>query len=203
MIATLFLLDKTRIIKYNKINNTINENIISGDKMKSNKKEILEKLKQLDSDMALLDTSDDMYTCVIVGGSALVLMDKIYRSTHDIDSIASSEKIKPLLEAYNINMNVKAYLTNFPEDYHERLLPVDIETKKVRFYTVSTEDLVVSKLCAGRDKDIEDIEGEEVAKHLDWDLLDRMIDDVCYGLLTEYDERILRVKYADYKERFQ
>lgn len=68
--------------------------------MKSNKSEILKKLMQLDSDMALLDTSDDMYTCVIVGGSALVLMDKIYRSTHDIDSIESSERIKPLLEVY-------------------------------------------------------------------------------------------------------
>ena len=52
--------------------------------MKSNKKEIIEKLKQLDSDMALLDSTDDLYTCVIVGGSALVLMDKIYRSTHEI-----------------------------------------------------------------------------------------------------------------------
>lgn len=51
--------------------------------MKSNKKEIIEKLKQLDSDMALLDSADDLYTCVIVGGSALVLMDKIYRSTHE------------------------------------------------------------------------------------------------------------------------
>ena len=108
-----------------------------------------------------------------------------------------------MLEAYNINMNVKAYLTNFPDDYRERLVPVDIETRKVKFFTVSTEDLVVSKLCAGRDKDIEGIEVDEVTKHLNWDLLDSLIDDVCYGLLTEYDERILRAKYADYKERFQ
>ena len=77
-----------------------------------NKKELLKRLKQLDDDMALLDNSEDLFTCVIVGGSALVLMDKIYRSTHDIDSIASSEKILPLLDAYGINMNVKAYLTN-------------------------------------------------------------------------------------------
>lgn len=171
--------------------------------MKSNKNEIIEKLMQLDKDMALLDTSDDLYTCIIVGGSALVLMDKIYRSTHDIDSISSSEKIQPLLEAYNINMSVKAYLTNFPEDYKERLQPVDIKTQKVMFYTVSTEDLVVSKLCANRDKDIEDIEGKEVTDYLDWDLLNRLIDNVCYGLLTDYDERLLRTKYEDYKERFR
>lgn len=171
--------------------------------MKSNKNEIIEKLKQLDRDIALLDNTDDLFTCVIVGGSALVLMDKIYRSTHDIDSIASSDKIKPLLEAYNINMNVKAYVLNFPEDYMERLVPVDIETTKVKFYTVSTEDVVISKLCAARDKDIEDIESEEVTKNLNWELLDKLIDDVCYGLLTEYDENILRTRYEDYKERFK
>ena len=168
-----------------------------------NKKELLERLKQLDSDMVLLDNSEDLYTCVIVGGSALVLMDKIYRSTHDIDSIASSEKILPLLDAYGINMNVKAYLTNFPEDYQDRLKPVAIETTKVKFFTVSTEDLVVSKLCAGRDKDIEDVEVKEVTEHLDWDLLNRLIDDVCYGMLNEFDEKLLRMRYKDYKERFQ
>lgn len=171
--------------------------------MKSNKKDILEKLKQLDSDMALLDTSDDIYSCIIVGGSALVLNDKIYRSTHDIDSISSSTKIQPMLEAYNINMNVRAYLTSFPDDYKERLVPVDIITSKIKYYTVSTEDLVVSKLCAGREKDSEDIENYEITKNLDWNLLDRLIDDVCYGMLTEFDERILRAKYKNYKERFK
>lgn len=99
-------------------------------------------------------------------------------------------------------MNVKAYLTNFPDDYTARLVPVAIDTKKVKFYTVSTEDLVVSKLCAGREKDSEDIEGKEVTEHLNWNLLDKLIDDVCYGMLTEYDEEILRAKYKDYKERF-
>ena len=100
-------------------------------------------------------------------------------------------------------MNVKAYLTNFPEDYLTRLIPVELDTKKVKFYTVSTEDLVVSKLCSGRDKDSEDIEREEVTKHLDWELLDRLIDDVCDGMLTEYDENILRTRYEDYKGRFK
>ena len=167
------------------------------------KQEIIDRLIQLDKDVMLLDPTDDLYSCVIVGGSALVLMDKIYRSTHDIDSIDSSEKIQPLLELYNINMNVKAYSLNFPEDYRERLVPVDINTAKVKFYTVSAEDLIVSKLCAGREKDIEDIEKSEVTDNLDWGLLDRLIEDVCYGLLNEYDERLLRIRYSDYKERFK
>ena len=62
------------------------------------REEIIDRLLQVDRDIALLDTSLDVYSCVIVGGSALVLMKKIYRSTHDIDSINASDEIKPLLE---------------------------------------------------------------------------------------------------------
>ena len=166
-------------------------------------KEIIERLLQIDRDMALIDTSEDVYTCVIAGGSALVLMKKIYRSTHDIDSIDASDEIKQLLELYNINMNVNAYRINFPENYLERIVKVNIPTKKVNFYTLSLEDLVVSKLCAMRGKDIEDIENELVYNSLDWDLLDRLVDDVCYGMLTDFDKNILLEHYKDYKERFK
>ncbi|MDY4978406.1 MAG: DUF6036 family nucleotidyltransferase, partial [Ruminococcus bromii] len=80
---------------------------------------------------------------------------------------------------------------------------VNIPTKKVNFYTLSLEDLVVSKLCAMRGKDIEDIENELVYNSLDWDLLDRLVDDVCYGMLTDFDKNILLEHYKDYKERFK
>lgn len=169
----------------------------------NNKREILERLKRLDEDAALLDPSEDLYSCIIVGGSALVLMDKIVRSTHDIDSIASSEKLLPLLEAYNINTNVSSYFINFPDDYKERLVPVDIKTDKIRFFTLSAEDIVVSKLCGGREKDEEDISGDGLTENLDWDLLDRLVDDVCYGLLTDYDVNILRARYENYKEKYK
>ena len=128
-------------------------------------KEIIERLLQVDRDMALIDTSDDVYTCVIAGGSA--------------------------------------YRINFPENYLERIVKVNIPTKKVNFYTLSLEDLVVSKLCAMRGKDIEDIENESVYNPLDWDLLDRLVDDVCYGMLTDFDKNILLEHYKDYKERFK
>ena len=167
------------------------------------REEIINRLLQVDRDMALLDTTPDTYSCVIVGGSALVLMKKIYRSTHDIDSINASDEIKPLLESYNINMNVNAYRINFPENYLERIVKVDIPTTKVNFYTISLEDLVVSKLCARRDKDIEDIENELVYRDLNWVLLDELVEDVCYGMLTDFDEENLRENYKVYKERFK
>lgn len=54
-----------------------------------------------------------------------------------------------------------------------------------------------------RDKDIEDIENELVYGSLDWELLGKLVEDVCYGMLNEYDVSALREHYADYKERFQ
>lgn len=167
------------------------------------REEIINRLLQIDRDMALLDTTPDTYSCVIVGGSALVLMEKIYRSTHDIDSIDASDAIKPLLETYNINMNVNAYRINFPEDYLDRIIEVDIPTTKVKFYTVSLEDLVVSKLCGMRGKDVEDIENELVYKDLNWELLDELIDEVCYGMLNDFDVNALKSNYENYKERFR
>lgn len=167
------------------------------------KEEIINRLLQVDRDMALLDTTPDIYSCVIVGGSALVLMDTIYRSTHDIDSIDASDEIKPLLEIYNINMNVNAYRINFPEDYLDRIVEVNIPTTKVKFYTVSLEDLVVSKLCGMRGKDVEDIENEMVYKDLNWKLLDELIDEVCYGMLNDFDVNALKSNYENYKERFK
>mgnify|MGYP000688949491 FL=1 len=53
--------------------------------MEMNKAEIIKRLMSVDNDMSLLDTTADTYSCIIVGGSALVLLEKIYRSTHDID----------------------------------------------------------------------------------------------------------------------
>ena len=100
-------------------------------------------------------------------------------------------------------MNVNAFLLNFPEDFRNRVQPVNIPTGKVKFYTASLEDLVVSKLCSMRDKDIEDIENELVYGSLNWELLDELVEDVCYGMLNEFDEDALREHYADYKERFR
>lgn len=40
--------------------------------MEMNKAEIIKRLMSVDNDMSLLDTTADTYSCIIVGGSALV-----------------------------------------------------------------------------------------------------------------------------------
>lgn len=62
---------------------------------------------------------------------------------------------------------------------------------------------MVSKLCSMRDKDVEDIENELIYKSLDWNLLDKLIDDVCYGMLSDFDRNALVINYNHYKERFK
>ncbi len=171
--------------------------------MDYNREEIINRLLQLDRDMALIDTTEDIYSCVIVGGGALVLMNKIYRSTHDIDSIDASKEIIPLLEAYNINMNVRAYVLSFPDNYRERVQKLEIGSKKINFYTASLEDLVVSKLNSMRDKDIDDISNPLVYNDVNWEVLDLLIEDVCYGMLNDYDVNNLRRNYSEYKEKYK
>lgn len=48
--------------------------------MEMDRQDILDRLMRIDSDMALLDPTPNLYSCVLVGGSALVVMKKIYRS---------------------------------------------------------------------------------------------------------------------------
>ena len=100
-------------------------------------------------------------------------------------------------------MNVNAYRINFPEDYLDIIVEVNIPTTKVKFYTVSLEDLVVSKLCGMRGKDAEDIENKPVYKDLNWDLMDELIEEVCYGMLNDFDVNALKANYENYKERFR
>ena len=51
--------------------------------------------------------------------------------------------------------------------------------------------------------DVEDIENELVYKDLNWDLMDELIDDVCYGMLNDFDVNALKLHYENYKERFK
>lgn len=54
-----------------------------------------------------------------------------------------------------------------------------------------------------REKDVQDIENELVYKELNWELLDRLVDEVCYGMLNDYEVRTLQINYKNYKEKFK
>ncbi len=166
-----------------------------------NKQNIIDRLLMLDEEVSLaLDDDNTYYEMVIVGGGALVLIDKLTRATQDIDTIRCAEEIKPFLEKYDINSNVVAYVNNFVFDYLDRCIPVDIPTKKIKFYTASLEDIVISKLCSERPKDKVDIHNFEIIKALDWNMLDKLVksEDFKDNFLNEHNYKMFLFNYRDY-----
>ncbi len=102
-----------------------------------------------------------------------------------------------------MNTNVSSYMDNFPGDYADRVERVNIETRKIRFYTLSLEDLVISKLAAGRDKDLEDIANESVLASVNWVRLEELADTVRSGMLSDRARGEFDVQYNEYVRRYK
>ena len=137
---------------------------------------MLSRLQHLDEDAYLLFDSDIRFSIIIVGGSALILQKYRINATQDIDSIAVSKELYPLLEKYDINTRVQAYINSFPYNFEDRLVLV-FKGRKVDAYTASLEDVVVAKLYASRSVDIFDITEDEVLRSIDWDKLEYLATD--------------------------
>lgn len=143
------------------------------------------------------------FTCILVGGSALILLGYIARATHDIDILETPRELLQLLDKYDMNINVSAHMDNFPDDYRERVRKLELPTQKIDFYTLSLEDLVVSKLAAGRGKDLQDITGSEILPAIDWERLDACAEMVKLGLLSDRQISEFTMRYEDYRERYR
>jgi len=141
--------------------------------LKMSRDELMQRLKRLDEDAALIFETEEHFHLVIVGGGALILQEYIARSTHDVDVISVSPALLSLLETYDINCRVQAYINNFPYNYEDRIVPL-FQGRKNDFFTVSLEDIVIAKLYSTRPADIADITSDEVLNRLDWPLLDRL-----------------------------
>lgn len=57
------------------------------------RKDLLSRLDRLDEDASLMYDRDEQFKLVIVGGSALILLERITRATHDVDAISASYEI--------------------------------------------------------------------------------------------------------------
>lgn len=138
------------------------------------KDDLMARLARLDEDADLLFDDDRRFRMVIVGGSALILLETINRATHDIDALEVSPEILELLEKYDINTRVSTFINNFPYNYDERLVPVRLNGRRIDFYTASLEDIIVAKLYSGRATDVQDIIDPKVLQAVDWDRLEHL-----------------------------
>lgn len=165
--------------------------------------ELIDRLLRLDED-AYLQFDDDMeYRCVIVGGGALVLMNFFTRVTHDIDVLDyAPRQLRELMERHDINASVQAHNDCFPPEFEKRIVPLDIGARKIKFFTLSLEDLVISKLCAGREKDIRDITEGRVLSSLDWTKLEELAQEIKGYLLSDREVSEFTGRYLDYKGRY-
>ena len=138
------------------------------------KADLLERLFRLDEDADLLFDDDRRFRLVIVGGSALILLETITRATHDIDALDASAELTELLEKYDINTRVASFINNFPYNYDDRLVPLRLNGKRIDFFTASLEDIVIAKLYSARPSDRQDVIAPEVLRMLDWELLETL-----------------------------
>lgn len=169
------------------------------------REDLLERLQRLDEDVDLMFEGDDIFNVVIVGGGALILLERIIRMTHDVDILSAPSALLDLMTEYDMNTRVKTFCSNFPYNYEDRLIPIDIPTKRVRYYTASLEDIVIAKLCSYRDKDFEDISSSEIVSALDWGLLDHLAhdeDELRSAILNERNYEDFLVGYERYVRRF-
>ena len=167
--------------------------------------DMFERLKRLDEDASLLYGGGGRYKMIIVGGSALILMEHIDRTTRDIDVLSASGELYGLMERYDMNDRVKTFINNFPYNYEDRLTLV-YKGEAIDFFTASLEDIVIAKLFAYRDNDLVDIESPDVLNAIDWDKLERLAEDddeVFRNILSDrnYDE--FRFFYKKYMEEYR
>ena len=168
-------------------------------------KDIIERLIRLDEDVELSFPEDIMFKCYIVGGGALMIMGYVARATHDIDILeVIPGSLRKMFSKYDMNCDVAAYSDNFPLGYEERAKRIDIKTHRIEFYTLSLEDLVISKLCTTRNaQDKTDIETENVTTKINWDELERLANSMKSSMLSSINYENFYYNYRNYVERFR
>ena len=167
--------------------------------------ELIKRLERLDEDAFFSFDTNSHYYLVIVGGGALILQRYISRATHDVDVILVSPELSELLEKYDINCRVQTYINNFPYNYEDRLVLL-FQGRKVDFYTASLEDIVVTKLYSSRAVDKVDVESDEVLKHLNWHLLEKLAlneDEARASALNYRNYENFKANYEEYVRKFR
>lgn len=159
--------------------------------------DLLERLILLDRDFHQL-YPDITIECIIIGGSALILKGLLSRATDDIDIIYAEDKLLNICQAYGFSNNAATYESNLPYDYQDRLEEISIPTKSINYLTPSTEDIIVMKIYASREKDKEDIETIRLKGNYDKKLLDHCVKEAEKSSLSEYRYREMVSLYHDY-----
>lgn len=161
--------------------------------------DILKRMEGLDEEVDLVfdDLSNDFrFHIIIVGGGVLVLRDYLERSTDDIDLLDVDNRLCSIIEKYDMNSKVNAHIYSFLYNYEDRAELI-WSGKRIDYFTASLEDIVISKICGGRDRDLEDL--KKLADKVDWELLDKLANDEDELKLISMSDR----GYLDFKASYK
>lgn len=165
---------------------------------------VKEKLLQADKNIAL-EFPGERFEVFIVGGAALMLLGHNDKMTNDIDVLyISDKKICSILFEGEINQRVTCTTDSFSTEYDKRATKLDLgQTRAIDFYILSFEDIVSSKLYAGRNKDMQDLNHPNVFKLINWDVLDEIIySEMKMDAMNERRWKDLVYTYEKYKEGY-
>jgi len=157
---------------------------------------ILDRLKQLDDDLVALYGMSRRFEITITGGSAFIVLDLLpdERFTTDIDVLETSYEIQALLERYNMNMHVSTFMYKYPEKWRERRQTIAYNGRVLDVYTLSNEDLAITKLLAWRKSDQLDLSNMIAAGGLDVKKLKSILDDITEVRVNLDDEEWLSLQ---------
>lgn len=162
--------------------------------------ELKERLINADSEVNMCYPNIPKLKVVIAGGSVLVINHLTTRQTIDIDVVnppmSNDGTLESIFRKYDINCRVHAYLDSLAENFEDRLVKTGWNTLKLDYYTISIEDLVIMKLHSPRKRDKNDIIDDKVVNKLDWDLLQKIIDD------GELNNNFNEAKYKEFIDRY-
>lgn len=121
--------------------------------------------------------------------------------THDIDVFEADKCLREIIARYpEVNGMAVAYCNQMPFNYEDRLIPLDIGARFIRYLTPSLEDLAVMKLYAYRPNDIIDLHSQAFVDRLDWRLLERLIFDEGEALASSPSERSYQEMVCAYRQ---
>lgn len=140
---------------------------------------IKERLSQLDDDLLACYGYSSRFEMVIVGGSALILTGSApdSRFTTDIDVLMASVETEEFLARYDMNTDVSTFLYQYPENWKERRKKIDFDGQVLEVFTLSNEDLAITKLLSWRDSDKADLLDMKKAGNVDEEKLQAILND--------------------------
>ena len=138
---------------------------------------------------------------VIAGSSALILNQIHIDRTMDIDILRISSYITDaLLAKYHMNTRVQCTEDSLPYNWEDRIVPLNLKTSIISYYTLSIEDAICAKIAAGRAKDEDHLQADNLKRFINWEQLKRCAEEMALSSLNERRFLEFKHRYNTYVE---